>query len=75
MSDEDDYDAEDDEIKAQRKILELLEKDDDAGVAIEYNSGGEDGEKPANRNAGMNGKINGGATIDEEDEDMMGDDY
>lgn len=75
MSDEDEYDAEDDEIKAQRKILELLEKeDDDVGVAIEYNSAGEDGEKPNNRNGGMNGKING-AAIDEEDEEMMGDDY
>ena len=65
-------------------MLELLEKedDDDGGVAIEYLSG-EDGEpgsgKTGRDKANMNGNGNhaglNGAMMEEDDEDMMGDEY
>lgn len=85
---EDEYPMETEDLKAKRRLLELLNRgddDEDQGVAIEYNSGGEDGaggesgDKKKNAGAanGTNAK-NGGVNEDldeDEDDDIMGDDY
>ena len=80
---EDQEEVDDDDLKAQ-KLLELLEKedDDDGGVAIEYLSG-EDGEPGSGKTGRDKAIINGngnhaglnGAMMEEDDEDMMGDEY
>jgi hypothetical protein len=58
---EEDYEEDDDpleteDLKAKRRLLELLNRGDDDGVAIEYNSGGEEGadKKAGGANAAAN---------------------
>ena len=87
--DEDEYEEDEDpmeteDLKAKRRLLELLNRgddDEDQGVAIEYNSGGEDGDI-ADKKKGVasgSGVKQGGANEDmeddEDDDDIMGDDY
>ena len=87
---EDDEEYEEDEdlletedLKAKRRLLELLNRgddDEDQGVAIEYNSGGEEGDGDRKRNVASSGitakKIGINEDMDEDEEDdIMGDDY
>ena len=85
--DDDEYEEDEDlleteDLKAKRRLLELLNRgddDEDQGVAIEYNSGEEgEGERKKNvASSGINGKKNGiNEDMDEDEEDdIMGDDY
>lgn len=85
--DDDEYEEDEDlleteDLKAKRRLLELLNRgddDEDQGVAIEYNSG-EEGEGDRKKNvasSGISGKKNGiNEDMDEDEEDdIMGDDY
>ena len=82
QQDEDMDDMEDDyeESDGEQKLLEILERedeDDEGGVAIEYLSGDEaEAAKQAKMGKanGATAAMNGGAG-DEDDDDMMGDDY
>lgn len=81
--DMEDYQEDDDleEEDAEQKLLEILEREDeDEGVAIEYVSGDE---AEVAKQAKLNGKSNGAAGSsnllmnggDEDEDDLMGDDY
>lgn len=73
-----DVDVDDEEFKAQQKLLELLEKDDDAdyGVAIDVNSGDEAPAESKPQKGAKGARARDPGELDEEeDEDMMGDDY
>lgn len=79
--DDDDYEeyedpVETEDLKAKRRLLELLNRgddDEDQGVAIEYNSG-EEGDAKKNVPSASAAKKNEDMDEDEED-DIMGDDY
>jgi hypothetical protein len=85
--DDDDYDEDEDpveteDLKAKRRLLELLNRgddDEDQGVAIEYNSGeeGDAADRKKNVASGSAAKKNGiNEDMDEDEEDdIMGDDY